>query len=205
MPVSRTLTTWPTCSSGRSCSATCPRSSTSPFSDKRNRASPPGVAVCPTSTLRVKMIPSVGARTTARAKRACASASSAAATLTLAAAVTAAGLLEPLFEISHLWLQYRHIQTREHLAAFHMIAGLDVNRRDLSGIALDAYGHVVSSADGTDDAHRRRHAAYPHLGDRHGRNGVPVGGILHTQCLRQSHGEYHDQGNGHDHDRRRYP
>ena len=51
---------------------------------RRRRASP----VCPTSTLRVRMMPSAGARTSARARRASASASCAAATLTFAAAVT---------------------------------------------------------------------------------------------------------------------
>ena len=61
MPVRYTVAAWPVLTCARSCSAICPRISTSPPLATRNRASPPGLAICPTSAWRVSTVPSTGA------------------------------------------------------------------------------------------------------------------------------------------------
>jgi len=98
-------------------------------------------------------------------------------------------LLERRLEIGHLRFQHRDIQTRQHLAALHVVAGLNINRRDASGIAFDADGHVISRGNGANDAYRRRQAAHADLGHGYRRNRDLVGDILHPQRLGQPHGE----------------
>ena len=61
VPVSRTSTACPTLSSGRSCSATSPRNSTSSPSASAEQRGRRAATVCPTSTVRVRMR-SVGGR-----------------------------------------------------------------------------------------------------------------------------------------------
>ena len=108
-------------------------------------------------------------------------------------------LLQRRFEIRHLRLQHGHIETRQHLAAFDVIAGLDINRRHPARVAFDADGHVVAGIDGADDADGGRHGADRHLGHRHRGKFVLLGVAFFTPNACVNRTASNDGGDDGDH------
>ena len=75
----------------------------------------------------------------------------------------------------HLLNQHRIVDLGEHLPALHVIASLDVNRDDSSGVPFVGDGHVIACGDGAGEGDTRHHGLASRHDDTHHGNIAAVG------------------------------